>query len=311
MQHAAPYRTFSGFLREHFGRRVQKITLDAGLSCPHRDKDKKGGCIYCNARGSGTGAYAAGIGLKEQIEMQMAAMKRRYKADLFIAYFQSYTNTYAPLERLKSIYDTILDYPEIVGLAIGTRPDCIDRDILDLIESYTNSHLVWIEYGLQSANDNTLKKINRGHDVACFVDAVRLTSTYKMRICAHVIIGLPGEGMEDYLNTARLVSSLAVDDVKIHLLYVVKSTPMEILYRKGLYRPLEMDEYAHAVARFISMLPKDMVIQRITGDPHPDELVAPLWALDKRRVRDLIYSVMLEQGLYQGKYNSSENATNL
>ncbi len=311
MQHSVPYRTFSGFLRENFGYRVQKITLDAGLSCPHRNKDKKGGCIYCNAKGSGTGAFAAGLGLKEQIEMQMAAMKRRYKANHFIAYFQSYTNTYAPLDRLKSLYDVILDYPEIVGLAIGTRPDCIDEDKLDLIESYATSRLVWIEYGLQSANDETLKKINRGHDVACFAEAVRLTSSYKVRICAHVVIGLPGEDMKDFTNTARFISSLPVDDIKIHLLYVVKSTPMERLYKKGLYRPLEMDEYAHAVARFISLLPKDMVIQRITGDPHPEELVAPSWALDKRGVRNRIHSAMVEQGLYQGKYFLAEDVTGL
>ena len=212
------YRTLSSYLRGKFGHRVQKITLDAGLSCPHRDTDKKGGCIYCNEKGSGTGANAAGISLKEQIETQMAIMGRRYKAKAFIAYFQSYSNTYADVDTLKGIYDEILAYPEIVGLAIGTRPDCIDEEKLALISSYIPRHLVWLEYGLQSASDETLKRINRGHDVKQFIDAVELTARYDIRICAHVIIGLPGEGMEQYINSAKLIASLAVTDVKLHLL---------------------------------------------------------------------------------------------
>jgi len=294
------YRTFSSFLRERFARRVQKITLDAGLTCPHRDRDKKGGCIYCNIHGSGTGAYARGQGLKEQIATQMEAMKRRYKASSFIAYFQSYSNTYAPLEKLKAIYDTILPYPEIVGIAIGTRPDCVDKDVLGLIESYADSRLVWIEYGLQSASDETLRLINRGHDVKTFVDAVGLTANYNIRICAHVIIGLPGEDMGMYETTARLIASLPITDLKIHLLYVVKSTVMEDMYKRGIYTPLTMEDYALAVARFIAYLPKDMVIQRITGDPHPDELVAPMWALKKREVINTIHHVITTENLYQG-----------
>ena len=184
-----PYKTLNTILRERFGVRVQKITLDAGLTCPHRDSFKRGGCIYCNAQGSGTGAQGLGIGLKEQIEEQMQAMKRRYKAQAFIAYFQSFSNTYAPLDELKSIFDTILPYPEIKGLAIGTRPDCIDEDKLSLIESYTPERLIWMEYGLQSCNDETLLRINRGHDVRTFIDAVTLTSSFNLRQCAHVIIG--------------------------------------------------------------------------------------------------------------------------
>ena len=269
------YRTFSSYLRENFGQRVQKITLDAGLTCPHRDTDKKGGCIYCNEKGSGTGAFASGISLKEQIDMQITAMQRRYKAKAFIAYFQSYSNTYADVKTLKSIYDEILAYPEIIGLAIGTRPDCIDEKKLELISSYTPGRLVWMEYGLQSASDETLKRINRGHSVKQFVDAVGLTAEYDLRICAHVIIGLPGEGMEQFIDSARLISSLPITDLKLHLLYVIKDTPMETMFREGRYDPLSMDEYAEAVAQFIAHVRDDMVIQRITGDPDADELVAP------------------------------------
>ncbi len=299
------YRTLSSYLREKFGQRVQKITLDAGLNCPNRDKDKKGGCIYCNAKGSGTGARALGKSIKEQIDTQMAIMHRRYKASAYIAYFQSYSNTYADVDTLKAIYDEILAYPEIVGLAIGTRPDCIDEEKLALISSYTPERLVWLEYGLQSASDDTLARINRGHDVKTFIDAVDLTAQYNIRICAHIIIGLPGEHMEQYINSAKLIACLPVSDVKLHLLYIIKGTPMENMFRQGTYTPLSMDEYAQAVAHVIAHLRDDMVIQRITGDPHTDELVAPAWALDKIQVRTAIHEKMEQLDLYQGRYYST------
>jgi radical SAM protein (TIGR01212 family) len=295
-----PYRTLSSFLRAQFHKRVQKITLDAGLSCPHRDSDRLGGCIYCNMKGSGTGALAQGIALKDQIESQMRIMAGRYGAEGFIAYFQSFSNTYAPLETLRSIYDTILPFPEIVGLAIGTRPDCIDEEKLDLIGSYADGRLVWIEYGLQSASNKTLKLINRGHTVEDFVDAVKLTANYPFRQCAHVIIGLPGEGMDQYIKTARLISSLPITDIKIHLLYVTRGTPMEELFFKGKYTPLTLDEYADAVANFIAHVREDIVIQRITGDPHADELIEPKWAVEKGKVRSSIHQALASLGLTQG-----------
>ncbi len=295
-----PYKTLNTILRERFGVRVQKITLDAGLTCPHRDSSKRGGCIYCNVQGSGTGALGRGIGLKEQIEEQMQAMKRRYNAQAFIAYFQSFSNTHAPLAELKSIFDIILPYPEIKGLAIGTRPDCIDQDKLRLIESYTPGRLIWMEYGLQSGNDETLLRINRGHDVKTFIDAVTLTSHFKVRQCAHVIIGLPGEVMDDFVSTARTISSLPITDIKIHLLYVVKGTPLEAMYLSGEYTPLSQEEYTRAVAQFIGHLREDIVIQRITGDPHADELVEPKWALDKGKVRQAIHDDLASSGITQG-----------
>ena len=297
---AAPYRTFNGFLQTRFGGRVQKLSLDAGLSCPHRDADGRGGCIYCNSQGSGTGKAAKGIGLNEQIETQMLAAKKRYHARSFIAYFQSYSNTYAPVGRLKNIYDTVLAYPEIVGLAIGTRPDCVDEDILRLIASYADNRLVWMEYGLQSANNETLKRINRGHDRQCFQTAVERTARYPVRICAHVIIGLPGEGPQHYLDTARFIAGLPITDIKIHLMYVIRGTPLEGLYSTGAYTPLELGDYAGAVAEFLAHLPAEIVIQRITGDPHPRELVAPAWALEKQRVMNAIHGCMLSRGFSQG-----------
>lgn len=295
-----PYRTLSSFLKERFGQNVRKITLDAGLSCPNRDGDKKGGCIYCNDKGSGTGAARLGLSLKEQIDARMSLMARRYKTRAFIAYFQSFSNTYADIETLKHIFDTILPYPGIVGLAVGTRPDCVDGERLCLMASYAEKRLVWMEYGLQSANDRTLELINRGHDARAFAEAAKAAHALGLRVCAHVIIGLPGEGFDDWLHTARFLSGLPVTDVKIHLLYIVKGTTLERMYEEGRYRPLTGDVYAGAVAAFIAHLRSDIVVQRITGDPHPEELIEPVWALDKAAVRAAVHREMELSNLRQG-----------
>lgn len=300
MMKQVPYRTLSSFLREKFGKRIRKITLDASLGCPNRDPDGKGGCIYCNTKGSGTGAFDKGISLQGQIKAQMASISSRSKTSAFIAYFQSYSNTYGDITTLKNVYDTILPYPQIVGLAVGTRPDCIDAEKLSLISSYGSHRIVWMEYGLQSAHDVTLRRINRGHDVRSFVEAVKLTSQFNVRICVHVILGLPGEDMHEFIKTAKLLSGLPVTDVKIHLLYVVRGTLLEQLFEQGQYSPMTLDAYTKAVAAFIAHLRDDIVIQRITGDPHAGELIAPSWALDKVKVRDSIHKEMEQSNIHQG-----------
>jgi len=189
----------------------------------------------------------------------------------------------------------------VVGLAIGTRPDCVDDAILDLIEGYTRDHLIWIEYGLQSAHDRTLRLINRGHDFDCFKRAVEKTRHRNINICAHVILGLPGESREEMLATADAVADLGIDGVKLHLLYVVKGTPLEALYREGRYQCLEQRAYAELVCEFIERLPSSMIVQRLTGDPHPKELVAPLWSLQKRETLDLIHTLFEEKPTWQGR----------
>lgn len=297
-----PYRDLNTYFRSLFGTRVHKVTVDAGLSCPNRDGSlSTGGCIYCNASGSGTGAHAQGLSIAQQIERSKARIARRFKTDKLMAYFQSYTNTYAPIDRLQAMFDEAIGVDGVVGLAIGTRPDCIDGPILDLIESYTLRHLVWIEYGLQSIHDRTLSLINRGHDFACFKRAVAATRHRNINICTHVILGLPGESREDMLATADAIADLDIDGVKLHLLYVVRGTPLETLYRDGRYRCLEQHEYAELVCAFIERLPETMIIQRLTGDPHPDELVAPLWSADKRGTMDLIHKMFAEKQTWQGK----------
>jgi hypothetical protein len=296
------YTDFNTYLRSIFGCRVQKITIDAGLSCPNRDGTiSTGGCIYCNVRGSGTGAHAKGLSVTDQIIQGKTALSKRYKAKKFIAYFQSFSNTYAPFDRLGILYEQALAIKDVVGLSIGTRPDCVNEPILELLQGYADNYLVWVEYGLQSANDSTLAFINRGHDVMCFKKAVLDTKNRGINICAHVILGLPNETKAHMLETARFVSDMEIDGIKIHLLYVVKDTPLDKLYAAGKYRCLGQQEYADLVCDFLEHLPKNMVIQRLTGDPHPEELVAPMWALKKTENMALIKKTMEKRDSWQGK----------
>lgn len=295
------YNDLNTYLRSLFGCRVQKITVDAGLSCPNRDgRVSTGGCIFCNARGSGTGAHTRGLTVTDQLLQGKKSLARRYKAKKFLAYFQSFSNTYAPIDKLQKLYDEALAVEDIVGLSIGTRPDCVDLPVLELLQDYAGHHLIWIEYGLQSASDKTLELINRGHDVQCFKDAVSATLNRGIKICAHVILGLPGETRSDILQTARTISDLGIDGVKLHLLYVVKGTPLEALYRQGDYRCLEQQAYIDLVCDFLERIPPEMVIQRLTGDPHPEELVAPQWSREKTETIRKINETLERRDSWQG-----------
>jgi radical SAM protein (TIGR01212 family) len=297
------YNDLNTYLRSLFGCRVQKITVDAGLSCPNRDGTvSTGGCIFCNARGSGTGAFSRGLTITDQITQGKKFLARRYKAKKFLVYFQSFSNTYAPVDKLQRLYDEALADEDVVGLSIGTRPDCVDLPVLELLQDYAGRRLIWIEYGLQSASDKTLEFINRGHDVRSFENAVKATLNRGIKICAHVILGLPGETRKDILHTAGTISDLGIDGVKLHLLYVVKGTPLEALYRQGTYRCLEQQEYVDLVCDFLEHIPPQMVIQRLTGDPHPEELVAPQWARQKTDTLRKISETLEERNSWQGKF---------
>jgi radical SAM protein (TIGR01212 family) len=296
------YNDLNSYLRSIFGCRVQKISLDAGLSCPNRDGTiSTGGCIYCNTRGSGTGAHARGLSITDQLHNSKTYLAARYKAKKFIAYFQSFSNTYATAGRLKQLYEEALTVEDVVGLSIGTRPDCISESILDLLQGYARRHLVWVEYGLQSANDTTLSAINRGHDLRCFQEAVNATKGRGINICAHVILGLPGESRSDMLHTAKVLADLRIDGLKLHLLYVVKGTQLETQYQQGHYNCLKQPEYVDLVCDFLERIPPDMIIQRLTGDPHPDELVAPHWALKKSETLAQIRQTLVKRDSWQGK----------
>ena len=297
------YRDYNSYLREIFGERVQKISLDAGLGCPNRDGTiSSKGCIFCDLRGSGTGALINhGFSIDQQIINARKFIQKRYGAKKFIAYFQSFTNTYAPLFHLKKLYDQALARDDMVGLSVATRPDCVDKDILELLGSYQRDYLVWIEYGLQSAHDRTLKAINRGHDVGCFKGSVFLANEYGLNICAHIILGLPGEDREMMMQTAHFLSSLPIHGVKVHLLYVVKGTPLAQLYQKNEVRCLGQKEYVDLVVDFLELLPPSMVIQRLTGDPGRAELISPSWAKDKSKNLKLIQETLERRNTWQGR----------
>ena len=296
------YYDLNSYLRKTFGCRVQKIAVDAGLSCPNRDgKISRKGCMYCNSRGSGTGAFKNGISITHQILMGKKNIGRRYKAKKFMAYFQSFSNTYAPVDKLEKIYDEALSVEDIVAISIGTRPDCINGDILNILENYAKEYLVWMEYGLQSVHDKTLNFINRGHDFQCFKEAVEATKQRNIKICAHVILGLPNENKKDMLETAKTISKMGIDGIKIHLLYVVKGTELEKLYLNGGYRCLEMDEYADIVSDFLELIPKNIIVHRLTSEPHKEELVAPLWSLEKNTTLNMIKETLKKRNARQGR----------
>ncbi|MGD9210663.1 MAG: TIGR01212 family radical SAM protein [Desulfobacteraceae bacterium] len=296
------YYDLNSYFKNHFGQRVHKISIDAGFTCPNRDGSiSKKGCIYCNDRGSGTGALERGHSVGKQLEIGKIKVAKRFKAKKFLAYFQSFTNTYAPADVLKKIYAEALNVKDVIGLAIGTRPDCVNGPVLDILSDFARNYLIWLELGLQSVHDETLAFINRGHDFECFLSAVKAIHGKNIKICVHIIIGLPGEDRSKILETARTIAALGIDGIKLHLLYVIKGTYLHELYKKGAYRCLEQHEYVTLLCDFLELLPPDMVIQRLTGDPHPKELVAPLWAMDKRGTLELFHQELLKRDTYQGK----------
>ncbi len=296
------YNDLNTDLRKRFGCRVQKITVDAGMTCPNRDGAiSTQGCIFCNDRGSGTGAHKRGLSITQQLEQGKAALSKRYKAKKFLAYFQSFSNTYAPVETLRHLYEEAISVNGIVGLSIGTRPDCIDQDKLALLQEMAGKCLVWVEYGLQSAHDSTLSLINRGHDTACFTKAVEKTQNRGIQICAHVILGLPGETTAHGHQTAKFISRLGIHGVKLHLLYVIKGTRLETMYQQKSYRCLTQTAYVDLVCDFLERIPDDIIVQRLTSDPHPHELVAPHWSLDKRGTLSRIQKELERRDTCQGR----------
>jgi len=286
------YLTFNTHLKETFGEKVYKVTIDAGFTCPNRDGTRgTGGCIYCYGNRI-TQNIVDTISIKGQIRQGIEALKKRYKAKKFLAYFQSYTNTYAAPEVLESLYRSALEEEDIVGLTIGTRPDCVDESVLDVIEALAQKSYLWIEYGLQSIHHKTLKSIHRGHGFSEFLDAVVRTKRRKgIKICVHVILGLPGESKEEMLETAKTLSALHVDGVKIHSAHILWDTRLEEMYRRGEYRVLELPEYVDIVCDFLEHLSPEIVIHRLVGDAPRSRYVAPEWCLHKS---DAIRQIDLE-----------------
>jgi radical SAM protein (TIGR01212 family) len=297
------YRSFGRFLRERFGVRVQRVTLDGGFTCPNVDgRVAVGGCVFCDNRSFSPNRRLPRASLRAQLERGVAILGRRYGVERFLAYFQAATNTYAPVEKLRRLYDEALAHPQVVGLAIGTRPDCVPEPVLDLIADYARERYVCLELGLQSRHDRSLEWMNRGHDFAAFVDAVQRCRGRGFDVCAHVILNLPGESRDDMLATADALAALPVQAVKVHNLHVVRNTPLERMYADGAVRLFERDEYVGVVCDFLEHLPPDMVVQRLSGDAPPDYLVAPAWCLDKPALLRAIHAELERRDSWLGKH---------
>lgn len=280
------YYSYNDYLQKKFGCRVYKVSIDAGFTCPNRDGSKGiHGCIFCDESGSSSRTHAPSVSITHQIVNNINIRRSRYGAKKFIVYFQSFTNTYAPLSHLKKVYDeAIRAHPDIVGLAISTRADCIDREKLELIASYrTQLPYVCIEYGLQTIHDRTLKLINRQETHDDFVRAIQMTQELQLDHCAHVILGLPNETHQEMLETAQRIAEYKIQGVKIHFLVAMQNTPLAQHYAEGLWKPLSMEEGILLTCDFLEHLPPDCVIYRIGGNGHPLHAVAPEWVWQKKK----------------------------
>lgn len=292
---------FREYLKEHFPYKVHKIPLHAGFTCPNRDgRAGAGGCTYCINESFSPNVNGPSLSIKEQIVRGKAFHKKRYGAEKFIAYFQSFTNTYADIETLKSCYEEALADEDVVGISIGTRPDCITDDILNLISGYTKKYHVWVEYGLQSIHDRTLERVNRGHDYKTFLDAINRTKKTCINICVHVILGLPGETEDDMMKTAGAVATLGIHGIKLHHLYVAKNTALAEEYFLGKVRTMDMDTYIRLTADFLERIPADVTVQRLVGDTHGNFLISPIWKAGKSGIACGITRELERRGTYQG-----------
>ncbi|MGK2904922.1 MAG: TIGR01212 family radical SAM protein [Desulfuromonadales bacterium] len=297
------YLLFSEQLKKSFGVRVHKISVDAGFGCPNRNGGRTGpGCLFCDPGGSGAVGIERLLSVAEQIELGKEVMSRKYKAGKFMAYFQPFSNTLAPASQLRTLYDEALAVDNVVGLAVGTRPDCVPPDVLDLLGEYHRRTYFWLELGLQSSHDRTLQWLNRGHDFATFMKAYHEAKSRDLRVCVHVILGLPGESRADMLATADVLARLQVDGVKLHLLHVLQNTPLGNLYIQNKIQPLGMDEYVKLTVDVIERLHPGTLIHRLTGDGPRGQLLAPLWSLNKWQVLNAIDAEFVRRGSRQGDH---------
>lgn len=294
------YNQFSAYLKQKFGVKVYKITLDAGFSCPNRDGTiSSGGCIFCDEGGSFSQAHSNLLSIEEQVETGIKNLSERFKAQKFMSYFQAYTNTYKPVGELEKIYNSALNNDKIVGLSIGTRPDCVDDEKLDLIAGYKDDYYTWVEYGLQSIHDKTLRRINRGHDFDCFLKAYEKTKERGINVCVHVIFGL-WETREEILQTAQKLAELKVDGVKIHMLCALENTKLAKIYEEKAIDFMSEREYIETVCDFLEYLPPETTIHRLAGNGLKKNLIAPRWLGKKLDCLNQIDRELLARNTFQG-----------
>ena len=297
-----PYRSLDYMLRERFGEKVYKVTLNGGMSCPNRDGTLgTRGCIFCSEGGSGDFAADVSLSVSEQIESQIALLSGKRPIQKYIAYFQAYTNTYAPVEYLRKIFKEAMSHPGIVALSVGTRPDCLGEEVLDLLEELNRIKPVWIELGLQTIHEKTAQYIRRGYRLSCFDQALENLRKRNIEVIVHTILGLPGESREEILETMRYLNKKDIQGIKLQLLHVLKGTDLAYDYLAGRFQVYEREEYLDLLIECLENLDPEIVIHRITGDGPKDLLIAPLWASRKREVLNLLHHQMKEQNSYQGK----------
>lgn len=296
------YFAYNHYLKARFGHRVQKVSIDAGFTCPNVDGTvAKGGCTFCDNRSFSPSRRASRQAIHEQIEDGIRRLKWRYVCDHFMAYFQPATNTYAPVDVLREYFETALSHPKIVAIAVGTRPDCVPDDVLDLLDQIGRRTYLSVEYGMQTIHNRSLDWMNRGHHHDAFLDAMERSAGRSFEICAHVMLGLPGESKADMLASARELASLGIDAVKIHNLYCVKNTPLESQVVRGEVKLLERDDYIDTLVDFLELLPPSTIVERISGDAPANYFVGPSWCLDKPSVKRALDETLLQRDSWQGK----------
>lgn len=295
------YHTWNYYLRQTFGEKVFKVSLNAGFTCPNVDGTLgHGGCIYCSREGSGDFAGNPNDNLKKQFDEIKTMMLKKWPNAKYIGYFQAFTNTYAPLDVLKERYETVLGFDDVIGLSISTRPDCLPDDVVDYLAELNERTNLWVELGLQTIHDETSEIINRGHTYQDFLDGFKKLKDRNIKTVVHIINGLPGENKEMMMQTAKAVADMGADGIKIHLLHIIKDTPLREFLNAGKITPMEKEEYIDLVCDQLEILPEEMVIHRLTGDGKRDELLAPLWSLKKWEVLNRIDDEMKRRDTFQG-----------
>ena len=290
------------FLKEKFNEKIYKVSLDGGFTCPNRDgKVSRGGCIFCSENGSGDFTATKLKSIHAQIEEQIDLVSKKYKGDKYIAYFQNFTNTYAEVSYLRKIYEEALSHEKIVGLAIATRPDCLEDDVLELLAELNKKTFLWVELGLQTLNDDVAKYFNRAYETGIYQEASEKLNKLNIKFVTHIIIGLPKEEEDDYLKTAIFAQNCGTWGVKLHLMYVVKNTPLEKLYLNGDLKVNTKEEYVEKVVNVLENISSEIVVHRLTGDGDRETLVAPLWSIKKIDVLNSIHKELKRRNTYQGK----------
>ena len=299
----------NSFLKENFKEKIFKVSLDGGFTCPNRDgKISNKGCLFCSDKGSGEFAGDRCKTITAQIDEQIDFMKDKIGSSKVIAYFQNFTNTYGDIEYLRKIYYEALNHEKVIGIAIATRPDCLSDDVINLLDEINKKYFLWVELGLQTANDSIGKIINRGYDTTVYIDSCRILNEKNIKFVTHMIVGLPNEEKKDLYDTIDLINSVKSWGIKIHLLYILKNSKLLNYYQQNPFKIYEKDEYENTVIELLERLSPSIVVHRLTGDAKKDELFEPLWSLNKRGILNSIEKKLKSSKSYQGKFFNEKEA---